>query len=837
MRQTRRTWLRAAAAAIAGVGLAGCQGSDDDEDATPTEGDGENGQGSEGDGEQQSESESENGESEDEESEGPPTAVDAAPEDVAIAAEWNAIRTRLRDPVILGHADRFDGGEAVAAGIFERFETAAGDPNAHEALEAASEEAYAGFEDGLGGLREALAADDLEVAHDEMKAADGHLREAQGATVGPELVKPLTLLVLGAHVEDAALLARIGAFGEAAHEFEKMGSKFDENMREMVAGADEDAAAAFAGALDDAAAAASEEDGEAVAASATEAFDAAIRGVHGLLPEEVAGAAHLAALQARGWDAAALARLGGPGSSFAHAAALTQYRMRAHDAVRLYERGNAEAAVAAVEDALAQFETARVHEALEDADGDAYETFEHDGLDALATAIAEDDAEAVEAAAGAVEEGVTAGIVALGSGAEPALLEAGYANARIEDALDRYRAGEQDAAAETARAVFERFEANAAGFHETLEETDESLYERFEHDHLEALIEAFEGGDDDAVDDHVAGIRETLLAFETAAGSTAAVSAVESGYVAGRAFDAGVLAAAGEGDRAADVLQETLGYFEGGAGGFHEALEAADQEAYESFEDALAAAADAAADGPATGEIRAFGERATDAAYAIVSSAGGSFGAAATSIMETVFAHFEEARVHDMLEDADPEAYEAFEAALDGYLEALDAGTGVDAAAERFAAAALGAQFAVAGAPDAGPSVESPDDDSGTDLTGGPNVVEGVPDDADHVVDMEAVAFAPTELTVQQGDTVAWRHAAGEPHSVTAYEDGIPGDATYWASGGFESEDAAREGWENGEGAIQAGQSYVRTFETAGEHEYVCIPHEAAGMVGTVVVE
>ena len=102
---------------------------------------------------------------------------------------------------------------------------------------------------------------------------------------------------------------------------------------------------------------------------------------------------------------------------------------------------------------------------------------------------------------------------------------------------------------------------------------------------------------------------------------------------------------------------------------------------------------------------------------------------------------------------------------------------------------------------------------------------------------MTAVAYEPVELSVSAGDKVAWKHAGGEPHSVTAYEANVPDGAAYWASGGFESEQAARDGWEHGEGAVQSGQSYVHTFETAGTHEYFCIPHEAAGMKGTVVVK
>ena len=144
------------------------------------------------------------------------------------------------------------------------------------------------------------------------------------------------------------------------------------------------------------------------------------------------------------------------------------------------------------------------------------------------------------------------------------------------------------------------------------------------------------------------------------------------------------------------------------------------------------------------------------------------------------------------------------------------------------------------GASEAAPSGDAGghhEGESETSLSGGPNVVEGVPEDADHVVDMNAVAYDPAELTVSQGDTVAWTHAGGEAHSVTAYEEAIPDGASYWASGGFDSESAAREGWENGQGAVQSGQSYVHTFETTGEHAYLCIPHERAGMTGTVVVE
>ncbi|MDY7080846.1 MAG: DUF5059 domain-containing protein, partial [Halobacteria archaeon] len=218
-----------------------------------------------------------------------------------------------------------------------------------------------------------------------------------------------------------------------------------------------------------------------------------------------------------------------------------------------------------------------------------------------------------------------------------------------------------------------------------------------------------------------------------------------------------------------------------------------------------------------------FNDKAVEAVYTIVSSAGGSHGAEAASIMQDVFAEFENAKVHEMLEKSDKDAYESFESALNDYISALKRG-GAQQAAERFATASLRAQFAVVGAVGKAPVGES----SGgghrhggeKKLESGPNVVKGVPEDADHVVDMKAVSYDPAKLEVKKGDKVAWKHSAGEAHTVTAYADNIPEGATYWASGGFSSEEKEKKGWENGEGAVQSGQSYVHTFETTGTHEY-----------------
>lgn len=106
-----------------------------------------------------------------------------------------------------------------------------------------------------------------------------------------------------------------------------------------------------------------------------------------------------------------------------------------------------------------------------------------------------------------------------------------------------------------------------------------------------------------------------------------------------------------------------------------------------------------------------------------------------------------------------------------------------------------------------------------------------------HTVDMtDDLVYDPEDITIAPGDTVVWENVGQVGHSVTAYEDEIPDDAEYFASGGLDSEQAARDAYPD-EGDIPGGESYEYAFETEGEFGYFCIPHESVGMVGTVVVQ
>jgi plastocyanin len=117
---------------------------------------------------------------------------------------------------------------------------------------------------------------------------------------------------------------------------------------------------------------------------------------------------------------------------------------------------------------------------------------------------------------------------------------------------------------------------------------------------------------------------------------------------------------------------------------------------------------------------------------------------------------------------------------------------------------------------------------------GGGAAAEAVAQGQQTVEMTDNLVFDPDSVTIASGTTVVWRNTGSIGHSVTAYEDEIPGEAEYFASGGFDSEQAARQAYPEGE--IGGGEQYQHTFEVEGSYRYFCIPHETAGMVASIEV-
>lgn len=110
----------------------------------------------------------------------------------------------------------------------------------------------------------------------------------------------------------------------------------------------------------------------------------------------------------------------------------------------------------------------------------------------------------------------------------------------------------------------------------------------------------------------------------------------------------------------------------------------------------------------------------------------------------------------------------------------------------------------------------------------------------DYDVGMQSNAFVPDTIEIPVGQAVVWENTGSRNHTVTAYEDSLPEGADYFASGGYTSEQEARDSWSKqveGGGTVRPSDRYSYTFEVPGKYPYFCIPHEPAGMVGTVVVK
>ncbi|MEM6410706.1 MAG: pseudoazurin [Pseudomonadota bacterium] len=172
--------------------------------------------------------------------------------------------------------------------------------------------------------------------------------------------------------------------------------------------------------------------------------------------------------------------------------------------------------------------------------------------------------------------------------------------------------------------------------------------------------------------------------------------------------------------------------------------------------------------------------------------------------------------------DAAAEVESAAAEATDTVVEA--AGDAADAVTDTVEAAADEAADVVeAAAEEATDAVETVADEieevvptAGEDTAAGGQTYEVQMLNADPNDRSQRMVFEPAILSVQPGDTVTW----------------VPTDLTHLAASTRGMLPEGVEGWQ---GRVNQPVSY--TFEQPGIYGYNCTPHQAAGMVGLVVVE
>lgn len=87
----------------------------------------------------------------------------------------------------------------------------------------------------------------------------------------------------------------------------------------------------------------------------------------------------------------------------------------------------------------------------------------------------------------------------------------------------------------------------------------------------------------------------------------------------------------------------------------------------------------------------------------------------------------------------------------------------------------------------------------------------------------DGLQFDPESFEISVGDTVLWEWVGGG-HNIK-YDEGDVPDGTDWT--GTEGSRTTTYG---------EGHKHWYTFETAGQYDYYCVPHQSSGMTGSFTV-
>lgn len=155
----------------------------------------------------------------------------------------------------------------------------------------------------------------------------------------------------------------------------------------------------------------------------------------------------------------------------------------------------------------------------------------------------------------------------------------------------------------------------------------------------------------------------------------------------------------------------------------------------------------------------------------------------------------------------------------------------------RFKGLMLTAAFAALGACGGGGDAGSTDTAMGaagaTGAAGTPAAVTGTVHEVQMLGDERGYRYEPTDLTVKQGDGVKWIMVSGAPHNVSFQN--VPADAKAQLSANMPNQLSDL----SSPMLIQPNETYQMSFANVkpGKYDYICTPHLANNMRGSITVQ